>query len=155
MPPTTSSSTTTATSSASRSNAPSTNATKLLQMPPRPQRPPLHPRPNRLLRRLCNPRRRLLHPPPSRHPLPTRHPPLPPPPKFQILPIQRSLAFADETTLNQPMWVELSREAAKECSPRRKPWVKCTGGEPRRGEGNGLSLNKFFQRSVNELIRFP
>src|SRR5258708_22939982 len=67
---------------------------QLLQMPPRPQRHPLHPRRNRPLRRLRHPRRHLLHPPPRRHPLPTRHPPLPPPPKLQILPIQRSLALA-------------------------------------------------------------
>src|SRR5580700_6011900 len=81
---------------------------QLLQMPPRPQRHPLHPRPNRPLRRLRNPRRYLLHPPPRRHPPPTRHPPHPPPPKFQILPIQRSLAFADvSTSISAPLLDQL------------------------------------------------
>src|SRR5208282_3368545 len=143
---------------------------KFLPLLPRPQRLPLHPYPNRPLRRLRHPRRRLVHPPPRRHSLPTRHPPHPPPPKFQILQIQRGLAFADDRTMNFLVWGrapkrspkrnDASREAAKECSPRRKPWVsRLTPTSPGRGERNAPNPKYNFRRtprdSSSKTIQIP
>jgi hypothetical protein len=62
-------------------------------------------------------RKKLNLPPPTTNPTTSS----PPPPKIQIRPIQRSLAFADARTMNSPCRNGLSRGAAKERSPRRKP----------------------------------
>src|SRR5579863_945528 len=59
---------------------------------------PLHPRPTRLHRRVCHPRRRLVHPPHPSHQTPVGPGPLPPPDQIQIRKIPGSLAPAAALT---------------------------------------------------------